>query len=69
MLLPSRYCNIFLVLELLNAVFLVFLFYFLVCFIFNHPESLLLLLKPSQFVCLFCFTSQVNSYGHGGMVS
>ena len=38
----------FLVLELFNAVFLVFLFYlFFVCFIFNHPD-VLLLLEPGR---------------------
>ena len=45
MLLPSRIVTFFLVLELLNAVFLVFFF---VCFILDHPEPLLLLLEPGR---------------------
>ena len=48
MLLPSPIVTFFLVLELLNAVFLVFLFYCFVCFIFNHPESPLTLLEPGR---------------------
>ena len=46
--------------ELLNAVFLVFFVCFFVCFIFNHPETLLLLLEPGRSTGMAVQTSWIG---------
>ena len=45
-------------------------FFFAKYVIFEPPQETVLLDKDLYLFCLFCcFTSQVNSYGHGGTVS